>query len=206
MTDYRGRIAEVKDPASIYYSCTGIVREVKNGLFTVELPEGSIVFERREIRIKRPTKESYKVRMVKGEDDLRQDADTDEIDADSVTDAVTQATGGEEYARIEVTSGSRKAEPRGPTTKPRTEPKTHVANTLEALSYPYTIALPAAYAPLLERKTKGIYGLDVKKRYGRIYLTVESAEALTHLYNRLDTKRPSRQSKTILEGIRSTLR
>ena len=206
MANYIGRVAEVKDHKSIYFACTGIIREHRNGVFHVELPEGVKKFERGEIRIKRLTEADYNVRLVKDEDDLRMDATTDEVDAENWSDAITQATGGEEYAKITVSKGSTKGEPGKPHTKPRTEPQTRVANSLESLSYPYTIALPASYAPLLERKTKGIYGLSTKKRYGRIYITVESAEALTNLYKKLDTKRKSVQSRTILEGIRSSMK
>ena len=209
-TDYRGRVAEVKDHDSPYFACTGIVREVKNGLFTVELPEGNLVFERRELRIKRPmVEDTYDIELDSDEERGAGVLDSDEVEADSAVDAVMQATGGEEYAKIRVTKGSSKNEPGKSHTRPRTEPKTAVRNTLEALgrlNFPYTITLPAAYAPLLEKKTKGIYGLDMKKKFGRIFIKVETVDALNNLYNKLDTKRPSAQSKTILEGIRRSAR
>lgn len=209
-TDYRGRVAEVKNHESPYFACAGIVREVKNGLFTVELPEGNLVFERRELRLKRPvTEDTYDIKLDSDEERGAGALASDEVEADSAVDAVMQATDGEEYAKISVSKGSSKNEPGKSHTRPRTEPKTAVRNTLEALgglNFPYTISLPAMFAPLFEKKTKGIYGLVTKKRFGRVYVTVESAVALANLYNKLDTKRPSALSKTILEGIRRSAR
>lgn len=202
MKSYFGRMAEVKNPESPFYSQTGMIRGNKDGQFAVELSEGVVIFERKELRIKREAR-TYDAEVYTDEEPGAGDYQSDEITADNMVDAVMQATdGGEEIAKLSLTTGSTKAEPGKSHTRPRTEPKTAVRNTLEALSYPYTIALPMAYARLLERKAGGIYGLSMKKRFGRIQVTVESAEALNHLYEKLDTKRPGAQARTILEGIR----
>ena len=203
MADYRGRLVEVKTSDSSHYKETGIVVEQSGDLFMVEFAGETTSFVRDELRIKRTkvTEAEYNVKLKKG-----QDSEYKDVDAEDPGMAANVAAGGDEFDRIEVAPDSKKGLPKGTRVEPMVKPKTAVRTTLEGLRYPYTIALPLSEASLLEKKTRGIYGLSAKERYGRIYVTVENSEAMLHLYNKLDTKRKSRTTKAILEGIRRSAR
>lgn len=201
MTDYRGRIVEIKDPKSPHYGKTGVVIELLEGYFSVDLPGVIAMFDRRDIRIKRLTEDEYNVKLVKD-----QDTEYKDIDAEDPGMAANVAADGEDFDRMEVAPDSKKGLPKGIRTKAMTKPETTVRTTLEALRYPYTIALPLTEASVLEKKTKDIYGLSAKERYGRLYVTVENSSAMHHLYIKLNTKRQSRTTKAILEGIRRSAR
>ncbi len=203
MADYRGRLAEVKSSDSSHFKETGIIVEHVGDLFVVEFAGESTSFVRDELRIKRTkvTEAEYNVKLKKGQDSEYQD-----VEAGDPGMAANMAAGGDDYDSIEVAPDSKKGLPKGTRVEPLTKPKTGVRTTLEALRYPYTIALPLSEASLLGKKTKGIYGLSVKERYGRFYVTVENSDAMLHLYNKLDTKRKSRTTRAILEGIRRSAR
>lgn len=199
--DYRGRIVEVKEPSSLHYGKTGVVIELVEGYFSVDLPGEVALFDRRDLRIKRLTEGEYNVKLVKG-----QDSEYKDVDAEDPGMAANVAAGGEEFDHMEVAPDTKKGLPKGTRIEPMTKPKTAVRTSLEALRYPYTIALPLYEASLLEKKTRGLHGLSVKERFGRLYVTVENLDAMRNLYNKLDTKRPSRTTKAILEGIRRSAR
>ena len=131
---------------------------------------------------------------------------TDIEDAEDPGMAANIAADGEDVDRVEVSPDTKKGLPKGTRTEPLTKPETAVRTTLEALRYPYTIALPLSQATLLEKKTRGIYGVDIKRRFGRLYVTVETVDAMHHLYKKLNTKRRSGTTKAILKGIRRSAR
>lgn len=78
--------------------------------------------------------------------------------------------------------------------------------------YGYTIGLPGGFADFM-KKTKGrTKGLVVEQRSGRVYMTVESADAMDKLMGKLKKSARSRtvetrdRATTVIRGIMGTMK
>jgi len=128
-----------------------------------------------------------------------------EVEDAMLPGAVTVALRDKDRDSVVVTKLTNRGASNRPITEPAGKPKTGVETTLERLRYPYSISLPSSDTALMQRKASGIAGVSATARYGRIYLLVENAEAMSNLYQRLNTKRMRRTVRAIVEGIRRSI-
>lgn len=133
------------------------------------------------------------------------DDSEEEVEDAMLPGAVAVALQDKDRDSVRISKVTNKGASNRPVTEPAGKPKTDIDTVLERLRYPYSISLPSSDATLMQRKAKGIPGVDATVRYGRIYLLVENAQAMSNLYRRLSTKRMRRTVRAIVEGIRRSV-
>lgn len=142
------------------------------------------------------------------------------VDSPNADDALRKASRGNQNIQKAEKVTLTKAGPGGPMTTPQSEPQTAgqpsgttpmqgLKGTFEStkLRYDYTIGLPGGFTEFM-KKTKGrTKGLVVEQRSGRVYMTVESPEAMDKLMGKLKKASRSRtvetrdKARTLIRGI-----
>ena len=152
------------------------------------------------------------------------DDTTKEVDAPTPDIAMQKAGQGNPEFKRSKNVNVQKAQMGGPATKPAgaaTRPVQPGVQGMQGLTdtyestkfrYDYTIGLPNGFTDFM-KKTKGrTKGLVVEQREGRVYMTVESPEAMDKLMGKLNKAARSRtvetrdKARTLIRGILGSMK
>ncbi len=189
----------------------------------VECPKCDWAYDRKKRMAKKIKEDQFQVTTV---DKNKVDGETMKtVDApDAKTAANKAGQGNQDIANAEEITIT-KGQPGGPLTTPRTAPQKTgqlsgtagmqgLTGTFEStkFTYDYTIGLPGGFGEFM-KKTKGrTKGLVVEQRSGRVYMTVESPEAMTKLMNKLKKSSRNKAVETrdkagvVIRGIMGSMK